>query len=173
MVELGRGVRRLSWRSVDYELEVESELERERVETMPPDDVEEEPVITRQITQTSMTPFLLRNPLESLMRRMRGWNGIEVQNQQNPDFMPPIGCTATDGHTVFAPKPKTPTSPGNVLACVAEMGRGKSTMIRSFQRSTITGHAANLVHQGQPWHNPSARFLLLTANRTVTPLSRL
>ena len=158
---------------LDYELEVESELGRERVETMPPDDVEEEPVITRQITQTSMTPFLLRNPLESLMRRMRGWNGIEVQNQQNPDFMPPIGCQAADGRTVFAPTPKTQTSAGNVLACVAEMGRGKSTMIRSFQRSTITGHAANLVHQGQPWHNPAARFLLLTANRTVTPLSRL
>ena len=144
---------------------MESDLEREGVEAMPPDDVEEESIITREDTQTTMMPFVIRNPLDSLMRHMRGWNCISIENQLNSDFMPPIGCTATDGHTVFAPKPKTPTSAGNVLACVADMGRGKSTMMRNFQRSTITGQEANLIHQCQPWHNPAARFLLLTANR--------
>eukprot|EP00966_Prymnesium_polylepis_P059184 1371773-Prymnesium_polylepis.1 len=69
------------------------------------------------------------DPLDSLMRRLRGWNIIAIQNQQNPDYMPPIGCVASDGRTVFAPKPKTPNSTGNVIACVAEMGRGKSTMM--------------------------------------------
>eukprot|EP00966_Prymnesium_polylepis_P018703 430758-Prymnesium_polylepis.1 len=43
------------------------------------------------------------------------------------------------------------------------MGRGKSTMIRNFQRATIEGQANDLA--AQAYHNPSARFLLLTANR--------
>jgi hypothetical protein len=151
---------------LDYELELERELEAEEPQQMPPEDID--PVEAASASQTHATqptmPMLMRSgPLERLLRNVRGWEKVEVQNQQNPDFMPPIGCMAVDGRTRFQPKPKTALSAGNVLACVAEMGRGKSTMIREYQRSTITRQAHALAQQA--WHNPSARFLLLTANR--------
>ena len=131
----------MSEMDLEYELEIEAELERERHEPMPPEDTDQdnvEPEGVSQVVQASITPYLPHDPIKGLMQRMRAWNAIEIENRTNSNFMPPIGSIATDGRTGFTPKPKTPTSSGNVLACVAEMGRGKSTMIRNFQRSTIT-----------------------------------
>ena len=161
---------------LDNELESERELEAEKRQQMPhpeelqqmppPEDMvprEAEPPSPPQAAQATMLSHMFTDPMERVLRRVRGFPAVEVQNQQNPDFMPPIGCMAVDGLTRFEPKPKTALSTGNVLACVAEMGRGKSTMIREYQRSTITGQANALAQQAL--HNPSARFLLLTANR--------
>ena len=108
----------------------------------------------------TMLDHLTTDPVGSMLRRLKEWDTLEVRNEGAPGFMPSIGYTPSGGSVAFAPKPKTTGSAGNVLACVAEMGRGKSTMIRNFQRDTITGQAGSLVQ-----HNPSARFLLLTANR--------
>eukprot|EP00966_Prymnesium_polylepis_P307440 7104606-Prymnesium_polylepis.3 len=43
-------------------------------------------------------------------------------------------------------------------------------MMREYQRSTITSQANGLMQQTQ--HNPSARFLLLTANRLCASAAR-
>ena len=151
---------------LDYELELERELESGELHQMPPEDmepVEGEPASPPQAAQAAMLSLMSTDLVESLLRKMREWAKVEVQNQQNPCFMPLIGSMAVDGRTCFEPKPRTRRSAGNVLACVAEMGRGKSTMIREYQRSTITGQTRDLAQQ--TWHNPDARFLLLTANR--------
>ena len=120
---------------LDYELEFERELEAEELQQMPPEDLDPEEAASAsrsQATQHTMPMLMRPDPLACLSRMVRGWEKVEVENQQNPDFMPPIGCMASDGRKAFTPKPKTQTSAGNVLACVAEMGRGKSTMTRNF-----------------------------------------
>ena len=77
---------------LDYELELERELEAEEPQQMPPEDID--PVEAASASQTHATqptmPMLMRSgPLERLLRNVRGWKKVEVQNQQNPDFMPP------------------------------------------------------------------------------------
>jgi hypothetical protein len=126
------------------ELEIERELEPEQMQQMPPDFMEDsdgaqaQMASAAQLSQADLRRYQLHNPIDGLLRRMRGWKSIEVQNEQSPGRMPLIGCKATDGTTVFAPTPKSLSSRGNVLACAAPMGTGKSTMIRNFIRSTIT-----------------------------------
>ena len=98
---------------LDCELELERELEAEETQPMPPEDigpVEVAPASQTQATQPTIPMLIPTNPVESMLRMLRGWKKVEVQNQQNPDFMPPIGCMASDGRTMFTPKRKTQTS---------------------------------------------------------------
>ena len=148
---------------LEYELELERELESEELHQMPPEDIEPvevEPASPPQAAEATMLSLMSIDPVESLLRKMREWDNVEVQNQQNPDFMPPIGSMAVDGRTCFEPKPRTRQSAGNVLACDAGMGRGKSTMIREYQRSTITGQARALALVGG-LHSPPKKLALL------------
>ena len=106
----------------------------------------------------------MSDPNDSWAINNKGWEYLEVQNPGD-GFTPPIGYTPDGSEAIFAPTSKTAFSAGNVLACVAQMGRGKSTAVRGYQKTILTGRRSVNRLPVQVFHNPNARILLLTANR--------
>ena len=125
-------------------------------------DVTSSPRLPQARLSSTMPP---PDPLDDLLGRIDNWKFIGVCNQTNPGFMPPLGYSLDDGSALFFPIRKTATNAGNVLAVAAPMGTGKSTMVRGFQECILTGRSVLDRIAVQVEYNPSARFLLLTANR--------
>ena len=72
-------------------------------------------------------------------------------------YVPPVGYTAIDG-TELVMKPKTAAFSGNILAWVAPCGRGKSSMVRRFEKAMF-GPVG-----GEP-QSKKGRVLIVTINR--------
>ena len=81
--------------------------------------------------QQTLDQHLQKPPDAFLDPLRRGeWKMVDIDET----YVPPVGYTAIDG-TELVMKPKTAAFSGNILAWVAPCGRGKSSMVRRFEKA--------------------------------------